>query len=1074
MLNYSTNPGSTGKNDHTVKYLVLFFLICFQFSLVNKAASQWVWQNPLPQGNTLYGASFLDGNNIMAVGAAGTTIKSTNGGNNWSNYFHGTDANFGWFQVSYIAPNTAIAAGLNVAAGPSVNTGIFKTTDGGITWTNIYNSLTAYLFGVNFVDANTGLVLGNSLAGGTILKTTDAGNTWMQQSSGTTFPLWDAHFTDVNTCTIIGEGGTILRTTNGGDNWVQQTSGTSTNLSGVFFSDNNTGTTVGENGTILRTTDAGATWSAQVSGVTATLEDVCFTSQTNGTVVGQGVILATTDGGNTWTVNSQITGLSFNSVTFANAAVGIAVGINGAIIRTTDGGQNWTQLSMGVTSDLRSVFFPTRSFGIAAGFSGTILRTTNEGLNWVSVSSGTTASFFGAFFVGTNTGTVVGTGGTVLRTTDGGNTWLPQNSGLTQVLNDVYFTDVNTGTAVGSAGRIIRTVDGGNTWTQQTSGATQVLNDICFIDANTGIIAAAAGRILRTTNGGENWSVQTVGSAALNGLFFIDANNGFAVGAAGRMLKTTNAGINWSVLTSGTTNALQSVFFSDANTGIAAGSLGTIIKTTNGGTSWTIQTSGAETLLYDIFFTNGNTATAVGNGGTILHTGAPASNYNFGSNNKTGDNLYYFANSLPAASGSPSQPEFLWRDTTGSISLYADGANQAPGIFTGDEDNGRWNLLNRLAGGNIRFFGTNYSDVYIGTNGVLGFNAFDPSAAEPPLSGLNQSNITEAVFPLWMNMNVGYGLVTGRRISYKVTESELVVTYSRIPVYGYSSLTNDPGRYVSFQVIIKLNGPPVQNSVVFISYNYDETGPLFISEYNEGILRTHLVGIQKNNDSQQFFQYRFRNAFSLATEGPLFGSNMTIAAGPDQNILPVELSSFTASVKNRDVNLNWITISEENNAGYDIERSARPNEWSKIAFVKGNGTTNESKNYFFTDKGLSTGKYKYRLKQTDYNGNYEYFNLSNEIIIGVPEKYNLSQNYPNPFNPVTKINFDLPADGIVTMKIFDVMGREVATIVNEYRTAGYHTVTFDAKGIASGIYFYRITAGTEGQYMMTRKMMVIK
>jgi hypothetical protein len=207
-------------------------------------------------------------------------------------------------------------------------------------------------------------------------------------------------------------------------------------------------------------------------------------------------------------------------------------------------------------------------------------------------------------------------------------------------------------------------------------------------------------------------------------------------------------------------------------------------------------------------------------------------------------------------------------------------------------------------------------------------------------------------------------------------------------------------------------------------------------------------------------------------------SAFTLTSSDDP--LPVELASFTASIDRRDVYLSWSTTSELNNSGFDVERTLvrsenTPVEWAKIGSVEGNGTTSETKNYTFTERGLNTGKYNYRLKQIDYNGNFEYFNLTNEVIIGVPDKYDLSQNYPNPFNPVTKINFDLPFDSKVTMKIFDITGREIATLVNNLHEAGYYTVTFDAKNIASGMYFYRIIAeGGSQQYVMTKKMAVIK
>jgi hypothetical protein len=120
------------------------------------------------------------------------------------------------------------------------------------------------------------------------------------------------------------------------------------------------------------------------------------------------------------------------------------------------------------------------------------------------------------------------------------------------------------------------------------------------------------------------------------------------------------------------------------------------------------------------------------------------------------------------------------------------------------------------------------------------------------------------------------------------------------------------------------------------------------------------------------------------------------------------------------------------------------NVWKKVGFVNGNGNTLENSFYHFTDRGLIKGKYTYRLKQIDFNGNFEYHNLSNEVIVGLPEKFSLSQNYPNPFNPSTKINYDLPFDANVSLKVFDMTGREVITIVNEFKTAGYYVADFHA------------------------------
>ncbi len=193
--------------------------------------------------------------------------------------------------------------------------------------------------------------------------------------------------------------------------------------------------------------------------------------------------------------------------------------------------------------------------------------------------------------------------------------------------------------------------------------------------------------------------------------------------------------------------------------------------------------------------------------------------------------------------------------------------------------------------------------------------------------------------------------------------------------------------------------------------------------------------------------------------------------------MPVELSSFSSNVSGRNVRLNWITESEQNNVGFEIQRkSSEPGtvsseQWKNVGYIKGNGTTNIPASYSFEDRNLSTGKYMYRLKQSDVNGNFEYHALNGEVEIGIPKKFYLSRNYPNPFNPVTKINFDLPERGRVELRLYDMLGREVAVILNEILSAGYHTAVFDASGLSSGIYFYKMVSG---KYAGVKKLAVIK
>lgn len=191
--------------------------------------------------------------------------------------------------------------------------------------------------------------------------------------------------------------------------------------------------------------------------------------------------------------------------------------------------------------------------------------------------------------------------------------------------------------------------------------------------------------------------------------------------------------------------------------------------------------------------------------------------------------------------------------------------------------------------------------------------------------------------------------------------------------------------------------------------------------------------------------------------------------------VPVELTSFTASVNNNAVTLSWETATEINNSGFDVERKSTVGEYDKIGFVPGFGTTTEPRAYSFSDVNLVPGNYTYRLKQIDYDGTFEYSDPV-EVDIIVPDVYSLHQNYPNPFNPSTKITFTLAANAQVTLKVFDVLGQEVMTLINQDITAGIHTYDFDAAGINSGVYFYRIEAnGIDGtNFTNVKKMILLK
>lgn len=187
-------------------------------------------------------------------------------------------------------------------------------------------------------------------------------------------------------------------------------------------------------------------------------------------------------------------------------------------------------------------------------------------------------------------------------------------------------------------------------------------------------------------------------------------------------------------------------------------------------------------------------------------------------------------------------------------------------------------------------------------------------------------------------------------------------------------------------------------------------------------------------------------------------------------VIPVELTSFIGNVNHNNVTLQWITSSETNNAGFNVERKSNSEEWATISYVSGKGTSTEKNVYLFEDLNLNDGNYSYRLKQIDFDGKFEYTNEIN-VEITTLNKFSLNQNYPNPFNPATVISYYLPEATFVTLRVYNSVGEEVTQLVNQYKEAGSHSIEFNPAKLSSGIYFYKLSAGNS---IETKKMILSK
>jgi hypothetical protein len=241
-----------------------------------------------------------------------------------------------------------------------------------------------------------------------------------------------------------------------------------------------------------------------------------------------------------------------------------------------------------------------------------------------------------------------------------------------------------------------------------------------------------------------------------------------------------------------------------------------------------------------------------------------------------------------------------------------------------------------------------------------------------------------------------------------------------------------------------------------------------------------------NGDETQIYLGRYKDGswtlFDLTnvSTNTLSGTVTSFSdfTGGESGALPVNLLSLTANVLKDGVQLNWATATETNNYGFEIERKVQNSDenWKKIGFVGGGGTSNSPKSYKFTDNSPVVGKNYYRLKQVDTDGSISYSNIVEvEYHTSIPNQFSLSQNYPNPFNPTTTIRYELAKGSDVKIVVYNINGELVKELVNQRQEAGIYEVEFqsvvDGKQLANGVYFYKLQAG---DFTEVRKMILMK
>lgn len=525
---------------------------------------------------------FFDSNNGYAVGDQsflnGIITRTSNGGLNWSTTtLPSTSIN----SIFFLNSNTGFAVGAYLSSG-------FKTTNGGLNWTTMTMGGTDQFQDVFALDANNIYAVG----GKNLYKSTDGGVTWTNSQTSISYAShFSVYFKDVNTGFIGGDAGGFQVTTDGGITWATRNVPATENLiKGFKFNDPEI-LAVGDTVNLFKTTDYGLTWTslnfkssapANISGSMSAIDKINNTIVISGTL---GLIYKSTDNGNTWsslTVSlhkGYLQGLYAFSMSGKVWAVGEAAPYS--VLYSSNGGNTWSNNFGGArTENLRDVNFLNENTGYMCGEGGAVLRTSNGGLNWTSFPP-LTIQAANCISIIDNNNVIIGcNNGKILVSTDAGLSFSLKNlnASNTSPINQFSFIDANTGWAV-SGSKIYKSTDKGASWNLQYSHTTTLLSiDMC--DLNTGYACGYSGSLFKTTNGGVNW-IQKPSQIPYNltKIDFVNINSGFAVSgggftAPGCAMKTTNGGTTWQIVNPGGSQLFNiKVFHPDSAISVGLGGI---------------------------------------------------------------------------------------------------------------------------------------------------------------------------------------------------------------------------------------------------------------------------------------------------------------------------------------------------------------------------------------------------------------------------------------------------------------------------------------------------------------------
>jgi photosystem II stability/assembly factor-like uncharacterized protein len=596
------------------------------FTVGAYAQTGWVWQNPHPQGNHLYGVKQIwdeYGGRGFAVGEHGTIFSGFGGS------YYGFPG-LGDRQLNAVTMSDKMHAW--IAAG---NPGAILFLRGySTTWEVQYLDSSVDFRDIVFLDSLNGWAVGtkyNQWSSSQIIHTTNGGATWQIQYADSNSELSSLNFINHNLGWVTGTG-KLMRTTDGGAHWTEFTPPTY-NIYDLAFPDSLHGWIVGIID-VYATVDGGQSWTRQNTGTHSWLTTCKFVNASEGWVAGNaGLVLHTINGGNTWTAQNSGLTAQINAIDIFDYPYGNIMGNDGQMAWTNNAGSQWIIAS---SDNSEGTFFTKVEFGsLQSGWAiGAIpddgfrvMHTSDGGTNWYPQTTNWIQPFRDLHAISADTAFMVGGGGGIFKTTNAGATWLPQYSGVNWTLVKCSFLNSQVGWVVSYSTEMLHTTDGGINWSSWTENAQGYVSDLKFTDEQNGWMVAVVdggeehctSRLWHTTDGGHVWEATiTVQDTGLLACEFMHDNSGWVVGDYGLADHTTDGGATWNRRDVGTTNSLMQVTFDGIFHGrILEWGCG-ILETTDGGATWTPQelpTGHAIRAidLYDPFH-----CWAVGDGGMIL------------------------------------------------------------------------------------------------------------------------------------------------------------------------------------------------------------------------------------------------------------------------------------------------------------------------------------------------------------------------------------------------------------------------------------------------------------------------